>query len=144
MAWSKALDEKEIAYIEKSFPRLTCAEIARQLGRTTRCVQKAVNRLGLREPPAPRVRAEEERGAAAAGDGDERQDELACLRELRKSLKRLIREAGPSSAPALSKEYREVLARISELEGGDDGGSGGALGGASPDSLLVSIPLRPA
>ena len=150
MTWYTPISEIELAYIEKSWPRLSCAEIAEKLGRSKRAIEKAVNRLGLREPGAPA--AEDAPARADAGDAgepaqdDERQNELAELRMLKRALKRSICEAGPQSLPKLSAEFREVVKRIDEVEkeGSGDDVRGGAMARAKPESLLVSIPLRPA
>lgn len=147
MTWSKPLSEIELAYIEKSWPRLSCAEIAEKLGRSKRGVENAVSRMGLREPRAPagetaRARADDEDAK------DDERDELAELLMLKRAQKRQIREAGPQSLPRLSAEFRETVKRIDELRNGGKGndGSRGAMAGkqAQPESLVVSIPLRPA
>lgn len=159
MSWSKPFTEVELAYIEKAWPKVGCAAIARKLGRSTRGVEKKVSQMGLRER-----RAQARAGAAAraepshadppedapspapAPDGgrqDEMQDELRDLRELKRILRRTLKDdIDPKSIPKLSAEYREVLKRIDELEGGGDGG--GTVAGDGPGSLLVSIPLRTA
>lgn len=151
MTWSKPLSEIELAYIEKSWPRLSCAEIAEKLGRSKRGVENAVSRMGLREPRAPA--GETARARADAGDPEEEGrddglDELTELLMLKRAQKRQIREAGPQSLPRLSAEFRETVKRIDELRNGGKGndGSRGAMAGkqAQPESLVVSIPLRPA
>lgn len=141
MAWSKPIDETELAYIEKSWPSMSCAEIAQKLGRSRRAIQNAVNRLGLREPHAPACACDEREDAAMEDLADEEQDELAELRFLRRTLKRSLQEAGPQSMPKISAEYREVLARISEIERGGDGSAskpGNELAG-----LIGFVPVRP-
>ena len=149
MAWSKPFTEIEIAYIEKAWPKLSCAAIARKLGRSQRGVENQVNRLGLRDGAAPRAdarsggetRARED--APPARDADEAQDELADLRELKRRLRRMIKDdIDPRAMPKLSAEYRDVMKRIDELERGGDGRSGAS--GQDGGNLVVSIPLQPA
>lgn len=152
MAWGKPFTDAEIAYVEMNFPKKSCASIAAKLGRSTRGVEVLVKRLGLREPrpPAPARSSEDApahaRDAVVAAEpaGEEpAQDELAELREIKRVLKRTLKDdIDPKDMPKLSAELREVIRRISELEGGGDGG-GGALGGG-PGSIVVSVPLRPA
>ena len=152
MAWSKPFDDKEIAYVEKHYPQLSCATMAAKLGRSERGVRNLVRRLGLAErragAPARRnedapahARGAPDRAEAAGGDGP--QDELAELREIKRVLKRTLRDdIDPKDMPRLSAELREVIRRISEIEEGEDGGSG-TLGGQA-GSVVVSVPLRPA
>lgn len=135
MAWSKPIGEVELAYIEKEWPRLSCAEIARKLGRSTRGVENAVNRLGLRERRAPAPAR-----ATPADDNpapSEPLDEAAELRVLKKMLKAAMREAGPQSMPKLSAEYREVIRRIGEVEGDSGGKQSSELAG-----IIGFVPVR--
>ena len=141
MTWSKPLDDIELAYIEKAWPQRSCTEIAEKLGRSKRAVENAVNRLGLREPRARAREAHAPRGAPDAC-GEEDQDELDELRELKRTLKHSMNDAGPAAMPRLSAEYREVLARISELEGGA-GASGGKAGGGLA-GIIGFVPVQPA
>lgn len=152
MAWNKPFDDKEIAYVEKHYPRFSCAEIARKLGRSQRGVEKLVKRIGLDERRACACAREEPGGEGPVQGGQEcpedgsMQDELGEMRELKKILKHALHEGvDPRSMPKLSAEYREVLKRISELEGEGEG-DGGNVGapGVELGSLLVSVPLRPA
>lgn len=156
MGWSKPFDEVETEYIENHYPTLSCATIAAKLGRSERGVRNAVKRLGLAEPRPPAPARSNEDARACAGDApvggdpgggcggcEPSQDELAELREIKRVLKRALRsEIDPKDMPKLSAELREVIRRISELEGDGDGGSGALAG--TPGSLVVSIPLRPA
>lgn len=153
MGWSKPFDEIEIAYIKESWPRLSSEEIGRKLGRSKRGVNKVISRLGLRERCVP-TRAPEEDARATEGappaapppmpaPGEAEQDELAELREIKRVLKRTLRDdISPKDMPKLSAELREVIRRISELEGGADGDGGTMAGGAG--SIVFSVPLRPA
>ena len=149
MAWGKAFTDAEIAYVEKHFPKKSCATIAAKLGRSTRGVQLLVKRLGLREPqagaparnhgdaPAPARYAE-----AAAEEGP--QDELAELRSIKRVLKRTLRDdIDPRDVPKISAELREVIKRISEIEEGGGDGSGGTLAGGA-GNITIAVPLRPA
>lgn len=152
MAWSKPFTDVEIAYVEKNYPKKSCATIAAKLGRSKRGVENLVKRLGLREPRAPAPARAEEGGVGAvrgtapdiAGPGGEGpQDELAELRDIKRVLKRTLRDdIDPKDMPRLSAELREVIRRISEIEEGEDGGSG-TMGGQA-GSIVVSVPLRPA
>lgn len=141
MGYKNRLTEVELGFIENSFPRLSCAEIAKKLGRTTRCVEKAVNRMGLRSGDANTARAF---GADAfAPPDDAPQDELAELRDIKRTLKRALREDAVSKdMPKLSAELREVIKRISYLEGGGDEPGGTVAGTAG--NVVVAVPLRPA
>lgn len=155
MSWSKPFSEAEIAFVEKYYPKMSCSTIAAKLGRSARGVQRLVKRLGLREPRAPAcTRAEEDgfenpqaealgvAGGKLSGE-DAPQDELAELRDIKRVLKRTLRDSiDPKDMPRISAELREVIRRISELEGGEDGGSG-TMGGQA-GNIVVSVPLRPA
>lgn len=142
MTWCKPLDDVELAYIEKSWPDRSCAEIAEKLGRSRRAVENAVNRLGLRASHAPATRARDAHSGRGGSRGSgEDQDELAELRELKWTLRNSMADAGPSAMPKLSAEYREVLTRISELEGGS-GASGGSAGGLA--GIIGFVPVQPA
>lgn len=150
MAWSKPMSDVEVAYIEKSFPKYSCAEIAQRLGRSTRCVQKNVARLGLRErcAPAPARDGADacrhgEKGSLAADDGGEEPDELAELLWLKRVLKSEMRDdPGPAAMAKLSSEFQSVVKRISEIRGGDYGDGGSRT--ADVGNILVAVPLRPA
>lgn len=140
MGKQNRLTEVELGFIEHSFPRLSCAEIAKKLGRTTRCVEKAVRRLGLRSEGANIARPRDEDQVSCEGA----QDELAELREIKRTLKRALREdALAKDMPKLSAELREVIKRISEIEEGDGDGSSGSLAGCA-GNITVTVPLRPA
>ena len=143
MGRQNKLTEVELSFIENSFPQLSCAEIAKKMNRTKRCVEKAVNRLGLREAGANTAPARaREDGGCDGPDGF--QDELSDLKEVRKALRRSIKQdAGPQTLPKLSAELREVLKRISEIEEGGADGSGGSLAGGA-GNITLTVPLRPA
>lgn len=143
MVWSKPFGAAEIEYIGNHYPQMSCAEIAEKLGRSEQGVRNVVKRIGIAQS---RPRALEERIVIASpdiadGDGGRAQDELAELRELKRLLKRSMREdAGPQSLPRLAAEYRETVKRISELEGGGNGGGRqGDLAG-----LIGFVPIRSA
>ena len=141
MVFSKPFGEVEIEYIGNHYPQMNCREIAEKLGRSEQGVRNVVNRLGLTQSCARAKQAPDAGRTEPASGGDSAQDELAELRELKRILKRSMREdAGPQSLPRLSAEFRETVKRISELEGGEDAdGEFPAAGG----SVLV-VPLRPA
>ena len=149
MAWNKPFSDMEIAYVEKVFPKKSCATIAAKLGRSERGVRDLVKRLGLREPcAAPRACDGTPSGGAADGPpdappGEGPQDELAELREIKRVLKRTLKDdIDPKDMPRISAELREVIRRISEIEEGEDGGCGPVAGQAG--NIVVSVPLRPA
>lgn len=143
MGWNKPFDDAELEYIERHYPQMSCATIASKLDRTERGVRKVVKRLGLAERQAPACTRSNEDARAEEGPGDEgAQDELAELREIKRVLKRTLRDdINPKDMPKLSAELREVIKRISDLEGGADGGGGSVDSGSS---IVVSVPLRPA
>ena len=142
MGKQNRLTEIELTFIEHSFPRLTCAEIAKKLGRTTRCVEKAVVRLGLRDRGANIAPTPRARDGGPSEDGP--QDELAELRAMKRVLKRALRdEATCKDMPKLSAELREIVKRISELEEDDGSGSGGTVDRGA-GNITVTVPLRPA
>lgn len=148
MAWSKPFDEVEITYVEANYPAMTCARIATKLGRSERGVQNLVARLGLRGKGASCACAMDGPSAGAPDAGTPEvdggpQDELEELREIKQVLKHALRhDADPRDIPKLSAELREVIKRISDLEGGEDGPGGAMAGGAG--NIVVSVPLRPA
>ena len=132
MGWAKPFDDKEIAFVKEKYPRMSAAEIAEKLGRSRRGVENLVKRLGLTASCAParvRVVPLPNKPAGRASSEADGQDELSDLRELRSILKHSLSDAGSKELPKLSAEYREVLARISELERKGKG-SGSAKGGA--------------
>jgi len=141
VTWHKPFSEIEVEYIERHYPKMGCADIAAKLGRSEQGVRNVVNRLGLSQPHACVEEAPCARPKVAAGQEEESQDELAELRQLKRALKRSMREdAGPQTLPKLSAEFREVVRRISELEGGD----GGKSGGGELAGLIGFVPVRPA
>jgi hypothetical protein len=148
MTWSKPFTDAEIAYVEREFPKKSCATIASKLGRSKRGVEKLVNRLGLREPCAPPpARSKEDAHAREAAcpppAGEGPQDELSELRDIKRVLKRTLRDdIDPRDMPKISAELREVIKRISELEEG--GGDGGGTMDRGAGNLVVTVPLRPA
>lgn len=142
MGWVKPFSDVEIAFIESQWRSLGTAETASRLGRSKRGVENIVNRLGLRAPcasapasaPAP---ARADRGVIE-NEGQEA-DELEELIALKHVLKTTIRScADPRAIPKLSAELRATVARIEELESGEER-SGGLDG-----ELLGLVQLRPA
>lgn len=128
MAWSKPFTKEEDEYIKSVFPQMRTGAIATKLGRSVSGVRNRIATLGLREEAAmshARARAREEEHAS--GPGDDHQDTLAALRELRGVLRRALMDAEPRNIPSISAEYRETLDAIEHIENGGEGGEGGGL-----------------
>ncbi len=142
MVFSKPYNDAEKEYIRAHYAQMGCAAVAAKLGRSERGVRNAAKEFGLTASCAPGRAPVEDARAGEAPVDEETQDELAELREIKRVLKRTLRgDVSPKDMPKLSAELREVIKRISDLEGGADGG-GGAVD--SESSIVVSVPLRPA
>lgn len=128
MAWSKPFTQEEDEYIESVFPQMRTGAIAAKLGRSASGVRSRIAALGLRQEPAmmrARARAREEE--RAGGTGEDPQDTLAALRELRGVLRCALMDAEPRNIPSISAEYRETLDAIERIENGGENGEGGGL-----------------
>lgn len=114
MAWSKAMTEAELAYIEKYFNKMSATQIAKKLGRSRRGVETRIKQLQANKEAASRARA---RTREMPEDLNAPQDELRELRLARSVLRTQLQECkDPRVLPKISMEFREVLQRISDLE----------------------------
>ena len=151
MTWHKPFNDVEIEYVKNHYPQMGCAAIAKKLGRSERGVRDLVKRLDLAAPHARANAGDDSDGCfpdaiAPTRPPDcagEKQDELKELREIKRVLKRTLRDdIDPRAMPKLSAELREVIARIAYLEGDGDDPDGPVASAAG--NLVVSVPLRPA
>lgn len=120
------------AYIRENFGLMSYREIGEVLGVSRTTVYRRVKAMGLSEESGERrVRNALERVDESPPTENE---QLRRLYELRDMQYAALKEAGPRSLPPLSREYRETLRQIAELQSAPDGL-------AEPDAADVSGPM---
>ena len=127
-------------YIRENFGLMSYREMGEVLGVSRTTVYRRAKAMGLSEESGERrVREALERvGESPPAENEQ----LRRLYELRDMQYAALQDAGPRSLPPLSREYRETLRQIAELQAGPD-----ALAGADePDvagpmaELLAAMP----
>ena len=136
-------------YIRENFGLMSYREMGEVLGVSRTTVYRRAKALGLSEESGERrVREALERVGESPPTENE---QLRRLYELRDMQYAALREAGPRSLPPLSREYRETLRQIAELQAGpnalaeadepDVAGPMAELLAAMPDlSALAAMP----
>lgn len=128
-------------FISEHFGTMSYREMAEACGVSKSTVFNHVRALGLTEATArTQLRAAVER-IEEAGPSVEN-DQLRRLYQLRDMQYAALQEAGPRSLPPLSREYRETLRQIAELQSTPDGlaaPDGGDVAGPMAE-LLAAIP----
>ena len=120
------------AYIRENFGIMSYREMGEVLGVSRTTVWRRAKAMGLSEESGERrVRAVLEQVEDAPPAENE---QLRRLYELRDMQYAALREAGPRSLPPLSREYRETLRQIAELQSAPDGL-------AEPDAADVAGPM---
>ena len=120
------------AFIVEHFGTMSYREMAEACGVSKSTVFNHVKSLGLTESNGrENLRAVVEQIEDAPPAENE---QLRRLYELRDMQYAALKEAGPRSLPPLSREYRETLRQIAELQSAPDGL-------AEPDAADVSGPM---
>lgn len=104
---NKAVEE----FIANHRHEMSERQLAETLGLSKTTIHRAILRLGI-EPDGS---AKPPQKAIQVADEPEK-SRLVLLRELARVQRSLLREASPAALPALSKEYRETLSAIEEIE----------------------------
>lgn len=137
------------AYIRENFGLMSYREMGEVLGVSRTTVYRRAKALGLSEESGERrVREALERVGESPPTENE---QLRRLYELRDMQYAALKDAGPRSLPPLSREYRETLRQIAELQAGpnalaeadepDVAGPMAELLAAMPDlSALAAMP----
>ena len=120
------------AYIRENFGLMSYREMGEVLGVSRTTVYRRAKAMGLSEETGERrVREVLERvGESPPAESEQ----LRRLYELRDMQYAALQEAGPRSLPPLSREYRETLRQIAELQSAPDGL-------AEPDAADVAGPM---
>lgn len=133
-------DEVRDTYIRENFGLMSYREMGEVLGVSRTTVYRRAKAMGLSEETGERrVRAALQHVEDSPPVENE---QLRRLYELRDMQYAALKDAGPRSLPPLSREYRETLRQIAELQAGPE-----ALAGADePDmagpmaELLAAMP----
>lgn len=121
------------SFISEHFGTLSYREMAEACGVSKSTVFNHVRALGLTEARARTQLREAVERIEEAGPSIET-DQLRRLYDLRDMQYAALRECGPRSLPPLSREYRETLRQIAELQSTPDGL-------ATPDEPDVTGPM---
>lgn len=106
------------AFIKENFGTMSYREMGEACGVSKSTVFNHVKALGLTEGMGrENLRAAVERIEESTPAEN---DQLSRLYDLRDMQYAALRDAGPRSLPPLSREYRETLRQIAELQAGPD------------------------
>lgn len=137
-AASRTPEERD-AYIAEHFGTMSYREMGEVLGCSRTSVYRRVKALGLTEEQgAAAVRAAVER--IEANPSAPENDQLRRLYELRDQQHAMLRVAGPNSFSAISREYRETLRQIAELQAGESATEGEPDVAGPMADLMAAMP----
>lgn len=126
-------------FIREHFGTMSYREMAEALGVSKSTIGNHVRALGLTEARArTQLRAAVERIEANEDPGGN--DQLRRLYDLRDMQYAALQDAGPRSLPPLSREYRETLRQIAELQAGESATEGEPDVAGPMADLMAAMP----